>query len=233
MVAHGEVQRSEARPAGTLALALSLVVAGGLVAFALVARSVRPGVDQPHLISMQESAQALQRAGQVMQTHGQAMLAEGQRTGDQEQIAHGEHWLRDGQALSQRAEWLAMNPLAPSSLVTSPAELSRQGSWGELPQTALAMLHDPSRAREVDLEALRWNGLAMRAEGRTMAEHGQIMAEEAEVMVARHGLDGQAAADLRQAAQTLREVGGHLEGNGQAMIDYADRLRRSLGYPVR
>jgi len=70
----------------------------------------------------------------------------------------------------------------------------------------------------------------MQAEGRMMAEHGQLMVEEAELMVARHQLDGPAAADLRQAAQTLREVGGHLEGNGRAMIDYADRLRRSLGY---
>lgn len=233
MMTQREGQRSRVSPTGTLVLVLALAVAVGLVAFALVARAVRPGVDQPHLISMQESAKALERAGQVMQTHGQAMLAEGQRTGDQELVAHGEHWLRDGQTLSQRAEWLAMNPLAPSSLVTPPGELSKQGSWGELTRTAAAMLHDPSRARAVDLEALRWNGLAMQAEGRMMAEHGQIMAEEAEVMVVRHRLDGQAAADLRQAAQTLRGVGSHLEGNGQAMIDYADRLRRSLGYPVR
>ncbi|GIW07461.1 MAG: hypothetical protein KatS3mg060_2266 [Dehalococcoidia bacterium] len=93
------------------------------------------------------------------------------------------------------------------------------------------MLHDPSRARGVDLEALRWNGLAMRAEGQNMADHGRVMVEEAEVMVTRHQLQGQAAADLLQAAQTMREVGGHLTGNGQAMIDYAERLRRSLGFP--
>jgi len=214
---------------GKFVLGLSLAVAVWLVAFGLVARAVRPGIDRPHLVSMQESAAALAAGGRTMMAHGQAMLAEGQRTGDQELVAHGEHWLRDGQALSQRAEWLAMNPLALSSLATSPGELSQQESWGELTRTAAAMLHDPSRARAVDLEALRWNGLAMQAEGRMMAEHGRLMLEEAELMVARHQLDGQAAADLRQAAQTMREVGSHLEGNGQAMIDYADRLRRSLG----
>lgn len=230
MMAQREGRLSRVSPAGTLVLVLSLAVAVGLVALALVARAARPGVDQPHLISMQESAEALERAGLVMRTHGQAMLAEGQQTGDQDLLAHGEHWVRDGHTLSQRARWLAMDPLAPSSLVTSPAELSQQGSWGELTRTAAAMLHDPNRARAVDLEALRWNGLAMQAEGRMMAEHGQLMVEETELMVARHQLDELAAADLRQAAQAMREVGGHLQGNGQAMIDYADRLRRSLGY---
>ena len=70
----------------------------------------------------------------------------------------------------------------------------------------------------------------MRAEGRNMPDHGRIMAEEAEIMITRHGLEGQAAADLRKAATTLRQVGGYLEQNGQSMIDYADRLRRSMGY---
>ena len=32
-----------------------------------------------------------------------------------------------------------------------------------------------------------------------------------------------------EVLQAMREVGGHLTANGQEMIDYADRLRRSLG----
>jgi hypothetical protein len=127
-------------------------------------------------------------------------------------------------------QWLAMDPLAPSSLITSPGELSEQKSWGELPRTAAAMLHDPSQAREIDLEALRWNGLAMRAEGQIMVDHGRLMAEEIELMVAWHGLSGQTSAELREAVQAMQVTGGHLTGNGQAMIDYADRLRQSLGY---
>ncbi len=205
---------------------------GAAVTVGVLGSVARAGpLDQgPHLVSMEQSARALQQAGGVMQGHGQTMLVMGEATGDQDLIAHGEHWLRDGRELVQRGQWLAMDPIAPSSLVTSPAELSAQEAWGSLTQTAQAMLHDPSRAREIDLQALRWNGLAMRAEGQTMAEHGRVMSEEIDIMVARHSLDGQAATDLRQAARTMQEVGGNLAQNGQSMIDYADRLRQSMGF---
>ena len=49
-------------------------------------------------------------------------------------------------------------------------------------------------------------------------------------MVARHQLQGQTAVELRQATQTMLQVSEHLAGNGQEMIDYADRLRQSMGY---
>lgn len=213
-----------------LSIGLAVGVAIALVAFSVAARAARPTAEAPRLVSMAESAQAMQQAGLTMQAHAQAMLAEGQRAGDQDLIGHGEHWLTDGQALVRGGQWMGMNPTSPSSLVSSPSELAAQGSWGELTRTAQTMLHDPSRAREIDLAALRWNGQAMRAEGRNMVEHSRIMIEQAELMIARHGLEGQAATDLRQTAATMQQVGGYLEQNGQSMIDYADRLRRSLGY---
>ncbi|MCC6178775.1 MAG: hypothetical protein IT305_26005 [Chloroflexi bacterium] len=213
-------------------IGLAIVVALAVVVFGTVARSARPtsAAEGPRLVSMSQSAQAMQDAGNVMQLHAQAMLTEGQRTGDQELIARGEHWLSDGQALVQGGQWMSMNPTAPGSLVASPSDLGANGSWGELTRTAQQMLHDPSRAREVDLEALRWNGLAMRAEGRNMADHGRNMAEDMELMIGRHGLNGLAAVELRQTAVTTNQVGGYLEQNGQSMIDYADRLRQSMGY---
>lgn len=213
-----------------LGLVGAIIVAVALVAFELAARAGQPATAPLRLASMADSAQAMQRAGAVMQTHGQVMLDEGRRTGDHDLIAHGEHWRRDGQALMQGGQWLAMNPTAPGNLATAPAELARQGNWGELARTAQAMQHDPTRARATDLEALRWAGLAMRAEGQAMAEHGRVMREEAEVMVTRHGLSGPMAADLHQAARTMGEVGASLTGNGQTMIDYAVQVRRSLGY---
>jgi hypothetical protein len=212
-----------------LAIVSAIAVAAAVVGFSLFGRTARSSVEGPRIVSMEASAQELQRAGAAMQAHADAMLADGQRVGDPALTAHGEHWREDGQILAQRGQWLAMDPLAPSSLSSTPAELSTQGAWGSLTSTAAAMLHDPGNAREVDLEALRWNGLAMRAEGRNMAEHGTVMAQEVELMVAGSRLAGEPAADLRQAAQRMREVGGYLEGNGQSMVDYADRLRQSLG----
>lgn len=213
----------------TPGIIIAIVVALALVVVGLAARAVRPGAEPARLVSMAESAQAMQQAGATMAAHGQAMLDEGRRTNDQDLLAHGEHWQRDGQALVQGGQWMAMNPTAPGSLVVPPSELAKQGSLGSLTQTAQAMLHDPSQARAVDLAALRWTGQAMRAEGQTMAEHGRVMAEEADLMVARHELAGQAATDLRQAAQTMSDVGATLSQNGRRMIDYADQLQRSLG----
>ncbi len=216
---------------GKIGIGLAVLVALGLVAFSLVAAAARPRPQAPQLVSMQDSARALLADAGVMQTHGQAMLDEGQRTDDQDLIAAGELWLTDGQQLSQRAQWLVMDPLSPGSLIVPPSQLSQQGNWGALIQTSQAMVHDPSQARTpVDMEALRWNGLSMQAEGRGMADHGRAMADQIDAMSARHVLDSQTVLSLRHAAQTMQTVGGELEQNGQAMLDYADRLRRSLGY---
>ena len=223
---NGPTRMSRATKLGiglTVGIAVVLVIAG------LLARAGGPAAEPLRLASMAESAQAMQQAGATMQAHAQAMLDEGRRTGDQDLIAHGEHWQRDGQALAQGGQWMAMNPTAPGSLATAPAELAAQGSWGELARTVQAMQHDPSRARATDLEALRWAGLAMWAEGQTMTEHGRVMAEEADLMTTRHGLGGPAADDLRGDAQTMREVSAALAGNGQAMIYYAGQMQRSLG----
>ncbi len=214
-----------------VAIAAAVVVAMTLVVFGVIVSAQGPTVDtDAHVVSMTESAAAMQSAGQVMQTHGQAMLDEGTRLGDPELIAHGEHWLQDGQDLMQGGQWMAMNPTVPGSLVTDPASLSKQGNWGALSQTAQQMLHDPRDAREVDLEALRWNGEAMRAEGRNMKSHGQIMAEDANLMAERHAFQDQAADELHSSAQVMIDVGQHLEQNGHAMIVYADRLKRTLGF---
>jgi hypothetical protein len=82
---------------------------------------------------MAEVGQALIRDGGVMQTHAQAMLDEAARTDDSDLQAQGEQWLRDGKDLVQKGRWLVMDPLEPGNLVTTPADLSRQGAWASLP----------------------------------------------------------------------------------------------------
>ncbi|MCC7106394.1 MAG: hypothetical protein IT307_14755 [Chloroflexi bacterium] len=211
------------------AIALSIVGLVALVGIGAVT-AARPSTETAHLVSMEDSARALEQAGTSMQAHGEAMRAEAERAGDEQLAARGEHWVNDGKELVQRGRWLVVDPIAPSNLLTPPSQLSATRSWGDLLSTSGAMLHDPSRARNgLDLDALRWNGLAMQAEGRIMTEHGQTMAGEADTMASRHAVSGPGAAAVRQAAQTMQQVGKHLEGNGQSMIDYADRLRRTLG----
>lgn len=214
---------------GIGAVVVIALIGGGIIAASRSDDGQVGTVEKPRLISMEESGQAMQQAGGAIERHGQAMLDDGRRTGDQDLIAHGEHWLRDGQQMVQGGQWMAQNPTAPGSLVSSPAELREQGNWTELTRNAQAMIHDPSKARGVNIEALRWNGLAMRGEGQNMIDHATIMAEDVELMLQRHGLQGQAATDLRQAVEVMRQAGSHLKENGQAMMDYADRLRRSMG----
>lgn len=171
-------------------------------------------------------------AGRTMEHHGTAMIERGREIGAADLVGHGEHWKVDGQRAIQGGRWMAMDPSAPGSLVSSPGELATAGSWGSLTETAQSMLHDPSRARAVDLGALRRNGLAMRSEGAAMAEHGRVMVEDVEVMtrLSDHWLDSATADELRGSAITIERAGRGLERNGQAMIDHADRMRRSLGY---
>lgn len=217
---------------GKLVLGLSLAVAVGLVALALIGRGKPgPGIEKPHLISMQASGQAMQRAGEVMQRHGQAMVDEGQQKGDPDLIAHGEHWLRDGRTLVQQGQWMTMNPLVPGSL--APDAQMDAYNRSAVERAVRAMSQDPRRARSIDVEALRWAGLSMRGEGQNMVEHARVMAEEVERMIQWHGLPPQAAAELRQAVETLLRTGNDLSQNAQAMLDYVDRLRRGMGYPVR
>lgn len=232
MLAQRAGWRGSANRTGTFGLGLAVAVAVALVALALIGPGKRgSGVEKPHLIVMQESGQAMRRAGEVMRRHGQAMVDEGQQKGDPDLIAHGEHWLRDGQALEQGGQWMTMNPLVPGSLAPD-AQLDAYNR-SAIDRAVRAMSQDPRRAPGIDIEALRWVGLSMRGEGQNMVEHARVMAEEIEQMDRWHALPAQEAAELRQAVETMRRSGNDLRQNGQMMIEYADRLRRGMGYPVR
>ncbi len=213
-----------------LEIFISVMAAFFLLLFALVLIGYRPPNGELHLTSMEESGEAMQQTGQTMLTHGQTMLDEGRRTANQALVSHGQHWLSDGQLLVQRGQWMAMNPLASSSLQSSQSDLAKQGNWSELIRNAQAMVHNPQQIGATDLKALRWNGQGMLSEGQNMAEHGRLMAEEVAVMVKQEQLSLTAANELRQAAQIILQTGGHLAQNGQVMMDYAGRQLQSLGY---
>jgi hypothetical protein len=211
-------------------VAAAVVLAFVLVIFAAVIAATDDGSEfDAHLTDMQPGAAALEQAGTAMKRHAVQMLANGRAAGDPELTGHGEHWLADGQALVQRAEWLAMRPTSPGNLIASPAELSRDGSWAELNRRTQQMLHGPSRARGIDIVALRLNGAAMQAEGRLMVEHGQLMTDEIALMLELHGLEGMAADELNAVTASIMSMGEQFEQNGAVMIAYADRIARTLG----
>jgi hypothetical protein len=209
-------------------IGLALVATAAILVFGVVVAWPRSDAET-RLVSMDESAQAMRQAGTVMRRHGQAMLASGAANGDAELRRKGQHWLDDGSRLAQMGTWMAMTPTNPASLVMSPNELSAQGSWGSLSRTSAAMMHDPGEARDLDLDAVEWAGLAMRAEGRRMRDHGQVMIQEVDQMVVDHP-DLATAYELRAAARTMVDVGERLAANGQAMLDEVAGRRRSLGY---
>src|SRR6266567_7337214 len=101
---------------------------------------------------------------------------------------------------------MAKNPTDPSNL-DSPAGVAADNNRQQLSIHAQAMLHDPSKARAIDIEALRDDGNAMQGEARNMVEHARVMGQTIDLMVAKHQVDDQIAADMRQAAQVLNDVG--------------------------
>ncbi len=212
-----------AQPAPRLiprAWTLAAMTTGLSIALLSLAMARSPDAPATHLISMAESGRTMARAGDAMERHGRTMIA------DASVADQGWRWVVDGRAVAQGGAWMAMDPTAGSSLVTSPATIASQGNRGALERATRAMLHDPRGA--TDLEALRWNGLSMRDEGRNMVDHGQRMAEDLGRMRSQHRLDADAENELAEAAAQMRTVGAHLEANGQAMIDEADRLSRAF-----
>ena len=211
----------------TLMLTMTLAFIGVVVWS--VASAGRASPDPPRSVSMAESAEAMQEAVNAMAAHGEVMLTEGARTGNQDLLIHSQHWMADAQSLMSSAQMMGVNLTAPSSLHASPSDLGSQGNWGELNRSYQAMLHNPSMARTIDIERLRWTGLSMESEGSKMVEHGNRMVEDVKTVMQNHGLTAQAKDDLYTSAEMMRTLGSHLARNGEFMISYADRMRRMVG----
>lgn len=120
-------------------------------------------------------------------------------------VERGQHWAQDATALQER------------------------GAWMVLAATAESMVHDPDKARELNLQNLLGNGMSMAAEGEAMAAHGNEMAAE----VAQLRQDGALSDDLSEQltadAQVLVDAGEALARDGERMRDYAESLLRSIG----
>lgn len=155
-----------------------------------------------------ESADRMAAAGTAMVAAAQGMesaVAALIALGNPALAELGQHWLADARALRARGSWM----------VTS--------------STSDSMVHDPDRAREINLENLRANGLTMAEEGRALADHGREMATQIEQLRQGGTISAVIADDLAARAKAMVTAGAALERDGERMQEDAESLLRSLG----
>jgi hypothetical protein len=124
---------------------------------------------------------------------------------DAEVSALGQHWDQDAAALRERGAWMISSA------------------------TSDAMVHDPDRARQINLQHLLGNGMAMVSEGAAMRAHGEEMITEVDRLRELGVLPDDIADDLIGKAQTLIDAGQRIEEDGEEMQQTAEDLLRSIG----
>lgn len=144
---------------------------------------------------------AMIQASQLMACAAQAMIA----SGDPKLVDRGQQWQQDARALADDGAWMVVSASADS------------------------MIHDPAKAKELDLLNLRGNGISMSAEGEAMAQHGEEMLTEVAQLRESGALPAATADDLAASAKALIASGQALQRDGQRMQDTAESLLRSLG----
>jgi hypothetical protein len=151
--------------------------------------------------SMTEAGIALTRAAQSMEAAADLMAA----SGDQALVDLAGHWYQDARALRE------------------------QGAWMIVTATSDSMVHDPDKARELDLVNLRANGIAMEDAGQAMADHGRAMNAQVAQLRQAGSLPAAMADDLTARGQDLITAGEQMARDGKKMQAEAESLLRSLG----
>lgn len=117
----------------------------------------------------------------------------------------GEHWVQDAAALRERGVWMISSASSD------------------------AMVHNPDRAHEINLQNLLGNGMVMVSEGQAMRAHGEEMIADVEGLRDEGILPGDVADELIAEAQALADAGDRLERDGEEMQQTAEDLLRSIG----
>jgi hypothetical protein len=155
-----------------------------------------------------ESASVMTSAGLTMIQVSQRMAATATTmtaSTDPVIVELGAHWARDAAALRERGLWMIASA------------------------TSATMVHDPDKARQLDLLNLQGNGLAMAAEGQAMAAHGREMVTQIEQLRDEGNLPPENADELIAAGNALIAAGERLAQDGERMQQYAEKLSESLG----
>lgn len=130
-------------------------------------------------------------------------------TGSQPLVDLGQHWALDARALADRGAWM----------ITS--------------ATSDSMVHDPGKARALDLVNLKANGAVMETEGNAMAQHGREMVAQVDRLRTDGTVDAATLDDLTARGQELVTTSETMNRDGKRMQDDADRLQRSLANSER
>lgn len=157
--------------------------------------------DRPTADMMAQGGAAMIAAAEAMDDAAEVMA----RSDDPSLIEKSGHWREDALALRERGAWMVMTA------------------------TSAGMVHDPDRAREIDVWNLKANGVTMVAEGEAMAAHGREMLSEAMRLRDTGALPPELADDLITAARAIVDSGESLRRDGERMERYADGLIQSLG----
>ncbi len=151
--------------------------------------------------SMTNAGIAMIQAAQSMEAASAVMVASGNQT----LVDLGGHWYQDARALRD------------------------QGAWMIVAASSDSMIHDPNKARELDLANLEVNGMVMEAEGQAMADHGRAMLVQVDQLRTDGNLPSTIADDLTARGNELITTGNQMASDGKRMQEYAQNLQRSLG----
>jgi hypothetical protein len=157
--------------------------------------------DQTTANAMTNAGITMTQAAQSMEAAAAIMVASGNPT----LVDLGGHWRQDARALRDRGAWMIMSATSDS------------------------MIHDPDKAREVDVANLQANGATMEAEGNAMADHGRAMIAQVERLRTDGSLPAGMADDLVARGKNLIAAGEQMARDGEQMQEYAKNLQRSLG----
>jgi hypothetical protein len=151
--------------------------------------------------SMTDAGIAMIRAAQSMGAAADVMAA----SSDQTLVVLAGHWYQDARALRE------------------------QGAWMIVTATSDSMVHDPDKARELDLVNLQANGVVMETEGQAMADHGRAMNAQVEQLRQDGSLPAAMADDLTARGQDLITTGEQMARDGKKMQVDTETLLHSLG----
>lgn len=160
-----------------------------------------PAEDLDTLNSMTAAGIAMIQAAQSMEAAAAVMVA----SGVQSLVDLGGHWYQDARALRDQGVWMSMTATSDS------------------------MVHDPKKARELNLSNLNANGAVMQAEGEAMAQHAREMLAQVDQLRSSGALPATVADDLATRGNGMISIGDQMAQDGEQMQDDAERLGRSLG----